>query len=291
MQFEQTGRSRQSVRDGLCGRDMAIAERSRVRFDRRKQGLRRLIIGVVALLSASAAVAHDFFLLPVQFMIPRDGSVSIQATVGSSFPKPEIVVTADRVERLFASGNGSPRARVTGAGEKALNLEVTGAAPGLLVVGVASKPREVDYAEDRIPLILEEYRVLPEAAAAVEALPKPRAWQVLSRRFAKTLVCVESCRDRSAAERPFGAQLEFVSSRSSADHFRLLTGGVPLANYPVDLISADGKRQHLTSDAGGYVHLPSNARGTMMLFAARLQPPPVLGRFTLDLTSLTFSRS
>lgn len=256
--------------------------------------IRRLAVGIVtlsALVVTSAAAAHDFFLLPGQFTTPRAGTVSIQATVGSSFPTPEIVVTADRVDRLFVSGNGSPRARVTGAGDKALNLEVAGAAPGLLAVGVASKPREVDYAEDRIPLILEEYRVLPDAAAAVEALPKPRTWQVLSRRFAKTLLCVESCSDRSAAEKSFGAQLEFVASRSSDDHFRLVTGGMPLGNYPVDLVGADGKRQHLTSDARGYVHLPAKARGTMMLFAARLQPPAGQGRFTLDLTSLTFSRS
>lgn len=256
--------------------------------------MKRLLVGasaLAALVSAATASAHDFFLLPGEFTTPRGGMVSIQATVGSSFPAPEIVITADRVERLFAAGNGRPRARVTGAGNKALNLEVTGAGPGLLVVGVASKPREVEYAEDRISLILEEYRVLPEAAAAVESLPKPRTWQVLSRRFAKTLICVESCGDRSVAERSFGAQLEFVASRSSDGHFRLLTGGVPIPNYPVDLVGVDGKRQHLTSDAGGYVHLPASARGTMMLFAARLQPPAGQGRFTLDLTSLTFSRS
>lgn len=253
--------------------------------------MRRLVVGAVALFAATMAGAHDFFLLPGQFTTPRGGMVSIQATVGSSFPAPEIVVTADRVERLFAAGNGRPRARVTGAGDKALNVEVTGAGPGLLAVGVASKPREVDYAEDRIPLILEEYRVLPEGAAAVEALPRPRTWQVLSRRFAKTLMCVEICGDRLAAESSFGAPLEFLASRSSEDHFRLVTGGVPMPNYPVDLVGADGKRQHLASDAEGYVHLPASARGTMMLFAARLQPPAGQGRFTLDLTSLTFNRT
>jgi hypothetical protein len=39
------------------------------------------------------------------------------------------------------------------------------------------------------------------------------------------------------------------------------------------------------------VHLPANARGTMMLFAAKLEPPSGGGRFTLDLTSMTFSRT
>lgn len=161
----------------------------------------------------------------------------------------------------------------------------------MLVVGGAAKPREVDYAEDRIPLILGEYRVLPKAAAVVEALRKPRPWQVLSRRFAKTFVCVRSCRARSVTEGSFGAHLEFVGHRSSSDRFRLLAAGKPLANYPVDLIDQTGKRQQLATDARGEIRVPANARGMMMLFAAKLEPPAGAGRFILDLTSLTFSRN
>ena len=255
---------------------------------------RKLLLGITAagaLVAGSAAAAHDFFLMPQQFTTARAGSVELQATVGSSFPVPENVVPADRVERLFAAGPGKPIMRATGVGEKALNLLVTGAEPGLLVAGGSSKPRDVDYEEDRIPLILEEYRVLPQAAAAVEALPKPRTWRVVSRRFAKTFLCVQNCRDRSAAERAFGAHLEFVGRRSGNDHFQLVAHGSPLANYPVDLVDSTGKRRHLATDARGEVHLPGDASGSLMLFAAKLEPPAGQGRFTLDLTSLTFSRN
>jgi len=244
-----------------------------------------------ALFLPTAAAAHDFFLLPEQFTASGEKGVALSATVGSSFPTPENAVPADRVERVVAVGAGNPQVHVMGVGPKALNLHVAGAGPGLLVVGGSAKPRDVDYPEDRIPLILGEYRVLPKAAAAVEALPKPRTWQVLSRRFAKTFVCVRSCGVRSEAERPLGAHLEFVGHRSSNGRFRLLASGKPLANYPVDLVSQDGKRQHLSTDARGNFHLPATARGTMMLFAAKLEPPAGSGRFTLDLTSLTFSRN
>lgn len=256
--------------------------------------IRRLLLGITAvsaLTVASAAAAHDFFLMPERFTTDRPGTVAIQATVGSSFPTPEIVVTADRIDRLFAAGPGDPTIKATGVGEKALNLQATGAQPGLLVAGAGSKPRDVDYEEDRIPLILEEYRVLPEAAASVEALPKPRTWRVVSRRFAKTFVCVDSCGDRSAAERSFEAHLEFIGRRSGNDHFQLLAHGRPLPNYPVDIVDSTGKSRHLTTDARGEVHLPADARGTLMLFAAKLEPPAGQGRFTLDLTSLTFSRT
>lgn len=244
-----------------------------------------------ALLLPTAAAAHDFFLLPDQFIASGEGGVALVATVGSSFPTPEATVPADRVERIAAFGAGNPQVHVMGPAPKALNLHVAGAAPGLLVVGGSAKPREVDYAEDRIPLILGEYRFLPKAAAAVEALPKPRTWQVLSRRFAKTVVCVRSCGSRSAVERSFGAHLEFVGSRNRGDRFRLLAAGKRLANYPIDLVDQSGKRQHFSTDARGEIRIPASARGTLMLFAAKLEPPPGAGRFTLDLTSLTFSRN
>ncbi len=255
--------------------------------------MKKFLVGaslLTALACATAASAHDFFLLPQQFTASGEGGVMVQATVGSNFPTPEIVVTADRVDRLFAAGAGKPQVHVMGAEPKALNLHVADAGPGLLVTGVSAKPRDVDYAEDRIPLILEEYRVRPEAAAAVNQLPRPRTWLVSSRRFAKTFVCVRDCGDGSAGERALGASLEFVGKGPTAAHFRLLGDGKPLANYPVDLVTSDGKRQHLATDARGDVHMPTSTKGPTMLFAAVLEPPKGKERFVLGLTSLTFSR-
>ena len=238
---------------------------------------------------APAAWAHDFFLLPERFEESGAVPIAIRATVGSGFPAAETAVAADRIDRLAVKGTGSPRVAVAGAGPHALNLQVTGAKPGLLVVGVATKARDVDYEEDRIPLILGEYRVGAEAAAAVEALPRPRTWRVSSRRFAKTFVCVRTCAARAVARQAFGAPLEFVAHGSAAGRFLVLGQGRPLADHAVDLVGSDGKRRHLTSDARGEIRLPAGARGTMMLFAAKLTKPAEGGRFTLDLSSLTFT--
>ncbi len=255
--------------------------------------MRKIILGaaaMTALVAASAATAHDFFLMPDQFQMPGAGTIKINATVGSNFPKAENSVAADRVDRLLAAGAGTPKVRVVAATATALGLEVTGARTGMLVTGVSTKARDVDYAEDRIPLILEEYRVSPVAAAAVARLPSPRNWQVSSRRYAKTFVCVRTCANHAVGERVTGASLEFVGRGASFQHFRLLGGGKPLASYPVDLVGQDGKRLHLVTDRKGDVHLPAGAKGTMMLFAAVLEPPRGSERFTLDLTSLTFHR-
>jgi hypothetical protein len=249
-----------------------------------------LLGAALAAFAASAAPAHDFFLLPDNFHVRGTNQLMIRATVGSSFPTPEIAVTADRAERTWVVGAGSPQLHIMGADEKSLQLHVAGASPGALVAAVKSRPRDVEYAEDRIPLILGEYRVAPEAAAAVERLPKPRTWQVTSRRFAKTLLCVEQCAGDVGAQ-PLDGTLEFLAHGTTREHFQLIADGRPLGHYPVDLVGADGKRQHIGSDAEGMVHVPAGATGRMMLFAARLTPPAGAERFILDLTSLTFERS
>ncbi len=251
---------------------------------------KKAFLAAAALAVSSAAYAHDFFLMPSAFTPPRPGTLDIQATVGSSFPKLENVVTADRVERLYAEGAGSPRLSIVAPASNALDLHLTGTRPGTVVAGVSTKARDVEYAEDRIPIILEEYRVSSQAQAAVEALPRPRTLKVSSRRFAKTIICVQRCGDRSAATKPLGAELEFVMSGKAGDRFRLLKEGRPLGNYPVDLAGSDSKRRHFHTDARGEIRLPADAKGSMMLFSAFMTPPAGGDRFKLDLTSLTLQR-
>ena len=239
-------------------------------------------------MAASSASAHTFFLLPDSFQVHGSSQFVIGATVGSAFPTPEVALTADRAERTWIVGAGNPQLHVQGADAKSLLLQVADARPGTIVAAVRSKPRDVDYAEDRIPLILQEYRFAPEAAAAVDRLQKPRTWQVSSRRFAKTMVCVEQC--GASAGKPLYGMLEFVARDPGQQQFQLIANGRPLANYPVDLVAGDGKPQHLQSDASAVVHLPPSAKGRMMLFAAMLTPPAAGSRFTMDLSSLTFER-
>lgn len=245
---------------------------------------------IAAVWLSSEAMAHDFFLMPSQFTATQSGPLGLQASVGSSFPQPTTAVTPDRVAQLFVHGAGKPQLAIVGLGEKALNLQLTAAGAGTVVAGIKTLDRDVEYSEDRIPLILEEYRVSPKALAAIEKLDKPRTLKVSSRRFAKTMLCVRQCDGSGSAARPMGVALEFIASGSSNNHFRLLSLGRSLTNYPVDLVNADGKRTHLMTDNKGEVHLASDARGSLMLFAAVMTPPVKAVRFVLNLSTLTFSR-
>ncbi len=238
----------------------------------------------------SAAIAHDFFLLPGAPASSGGAKLTIQASVGSSFPKTDNVVTPDRVDRVSAHGAGSPKLTVDGPGATALNLELTDIGSGTVVAAVTTKVRDVEYGEDRIPLILEEYRVSKAALQSVAELSKPRTLRATSRRFAKTLVCVRGCEDRSAAEKPLGFPLKFVASEGAAGRFKLLASGRPLGDYPVDIVNEAGERRHLNTSNSGEIEVPADAKGRMMLFAAVLTPPASSERYVLDLSTLTFAR-
>lgn len=249
----------------------------------------RAILAGAAAASATAASAHDFFLLPEQFIVASPGEATIRATVGAEFPEPETAVPVDRIRRVGAAGSGASL-EIGDASANATALTLSAPRTGVAVAGASTHPRDVDYGEDRIDLIMQEYRVDPEVAAQVRNLPSPRTLRVSSRRFAKTIVCVVRCDDWAVAQRPLGMPLEFVAAGSDRDHFQLLREGRPLANYPVDLATSSGERLRLSTDADGEVHLPSNARGALMLFAAAMLAPADGERFVLKLSSLTFSR-
>ncbi len=232
----------------------------------------------------SAALAHDFFLLPAQFDSGR--SVDVHATVGAAFPAPETVVAQDRIAEVRASEGAS--IAVAGPGEQSLRLTLTAARPGAHVAGVRLLAREVEYEGERIALIMEEYEVSAEAAEAVAALAAPRVLRAISERFAKTIVCSETCAGDAMAQ-AFGYPLEFVADASSANQFRLLLNGRPLANYPVAIATA-GARTSATTDAEGRLTANLAGEGPLMLFAAHMAPPAEAGgRFSMLLTSLTVS--
>jgi len=134
---------------------------------------------------------------------------------------------------------------------------------------------------------MEEYEVSAEAPQAVAALPAPRVLRASSERFAKTIVCSETCAGASATQ-AFGYPLEFVAD-TSANQFRLMLNGRPLANYPV-AIATTGARTSATTDAEGRLTANLDGEGPFMLFAAHMSPPAEAGgRFAMWLTSLTVS--
>jgi hypothetical protein len=239
-------------------------------------------------LVATTASAHDFFLRPPALPVLVGETVEVQATVSSIFPGFDIAVTPDRIRSYQVRGIDRATFEVAGVGAKALKFRFSAPRNGLAILGLDLKPRDIDYPEDRVDLIMEEYEVDPAAAAAVAGLPHPRTLKVVSTRFAKSFVCVGNCGDRSAARKPLGYDLEFVASDKPGG-FVLLSHGRPLSNYPVAIVNAQSERRAVRTGPDGTVVL-NGPVGATMLFAAEMTAPANRAeRFQLRLTSLTLS--
>jgi hypothetical protein len=252
----------------------------------------RLVGACLAALFASSASAHDFFIMPAKFKVERGAPLMVDVTIGSSFPGLTNPVPPERIAELRVVGGPQSVFEVEGPGSKSLKTHFKGDTPGLAILSARAVAREVEYPEERIAGIMEEYQVEPAAVKAVEALPRPRVLKALSTRFAKSFVCVERCDGGSDPMRPLGHSVEFIATDASAKSFTLLSKGAPLANYPVIIAKPDGVRSHLHTSAQGTIDLPGDVSGPMMLFAAVVKPPAEAGgRFTMDLASLTLVKN
>jgi len=221
----------------------------------------------------------------------KAGTVGLKVTVGPTFPTLETAPAPDRIGSLQAAGPQGPATlAVLGPAGPALALQLTEAKTGLHVAGVTTKPREVEYDEERIGIIMEEYDVGPAAKQAVAALAKPRTLKAVSQRVAKTLLCVDICPEQGPATQPLGFAVEFVAS-DTPDSYQLLAKGKPLANHPVAIVDQAGQRHAAATDATGTVRLHGHITGPQMLFAAVLDAPTTPdGRFAFSLSSLTLNR-
>lgn len=249
----------------------------------------RARLGVAAFASlglAAPAAAHDFFLLPSDFTPAIGQTVMVEATVSAAFPRLESVVAAERMgARLVRAGGAASPLATAGAGPAA-RLSYRPQERGDSVLTVTIPQRDVEYPHDRIGLILEEYHLEGPAAAAARALSASSPLQVTSTRFAKTVLCVETCAEADDLRRPAGLALEFVAGEKLGEYL-LLAQGRPAPAHPVAVVDGGGKRQQGRTDDHGRLVLAANVRGPTMLFAAVLAPPQAGGRFRLDLTTLT----
>lgn len=251
---------------------------------------RLVAVGLLSSL-ATGVLAHDFFILPTQFIAGRGMPLMVDLTIASKFPKLENTVAADRIAELSVVDNQKIGFEIVEAGPQSLITRFVGNTPGLAILNARLRPAEVNYAEGRIAGILEEYQVSPEAVKSVERLPRPRTLKVLSSRFAKSFVCVERCDGGADPTKPVGHSLEFVAVDMKAKVFTLHANGVPLPDYPVVVAEPDGSRHHIKTSAAGKVVVPAGLTGPAMLFAAVMRPPSGASeRFVLDLASLTLAR-
>ena len=240
--------------------------------------MRRVLGGALVLAAASAALAHDTWLLPGTFRVAPGQAVSLALTSGMDFPRAESAIQPQRVSRSGLRLRGRTAPLRMASGEHALALSGVAGAAGVATLFVELKPRTLDLP----PAEVEHY--LEEIGATQTAGPKWRArqdrrWRESYVKLAKSFVMVgerSEPPDASWAE-PVGLSLEMVPDSDptllragQALVVRVLLEGAPLAGLPVGAVGPRGAVGVRPTDATGRVRFDLDAAGPWLIRATRL---------------------
>jgi uncharacterized GH25 family protein/ketosteroid isomerase-like protein len=239
----------------------------------RRPALRAGAVLVALLATATALLAHDFWLVPDAFQVTPGGWIQVRGQTSSRFPTSESAVTADRVaDARVISAAGEETIRDLSISGTSLLLRSRPTTPGQRIVAVRLHPRSVRESA-------ESFRRYLELEGAPEALERygrdgllPRTDSVTRRyaKYAKTFVEVGEGGPR-AWERTAGHPLEIVPLADPATvrlgdtlPVRLLYRGRPLAS--ARLHTGRAPRTGGTQMAGQDPHLETDGNGVARVF-------------------------
>lgn len=237
-------------------------------------------LAALLILVASAAAAHDTWVLPARPAVPRGSEVSLDATSGMSFPALDFAIQPDRISvaRSRLAGKTAEIPRRTGA-KHSLKLAVRPQGEGIACLWIESKPKSIDLKPNEVREYLEEIGALDTVGKEWSAAGSTGRWREIYTKHAKTFVAVGAAEgDRSWAE-PAGMRLEFVPEadptrlQAKGDFsVRLLKEGRPLPEFPVGMVQAGQKTGEVRkTDANGRVSFTPDKKGWILLRATDLR--------------------
>ena len=216
----------------------------------------------LALITASAARAHDTWLLPDRFEVAPNETVVVDLTSGMEFPKLETGPKRERVQtaQCRLAGRTFEISDIK-AGAKALVLRTALPDEGIAAIWVKLPPRALELKPKDVEHYFEE--VDPPASVRKQwaEAKEPRRWRELYTKHQKTFVRVGNAEgDRSWAE-PVGSALEIVPEKDptalrAGDDLpvRVLKDGAPHADFALNAVAAgETKGETRRTDADGRV--------------------------------------
>jgi uncharacterized GH25 family protein len=239
----------------------------------------RVLASLTLLLCASLLVAHDTWLLPLSFRVPRGARVTLELTSGMSFPSNETAIAPERVDTAAFRLAGRIGALATEPGTDALRLHARLDDAGLATIWVSLKPRTLDLTPAQVDEYLPEIGA-PDSVRAIYERGSPRRWRENYRKYTKTFVQVGNSPTQDASWfRPVGQALELVPN-SDPTMLRvgatltvtLLRNGAPLAGLAIGA-AAEGEQIGTlrTTDANGSATFTLIRPGRWMLRATELR--------------------
>jgi uncharacterized GH25 family protein len=237
------------------------------------------LIGATALFFSTTVFAHDTWLLPNRARVPIGGIVVLDLTSGMQFPKNEVPVKPERLEKASVRLRGKEMAISDRSLDKnALRLRTPLAAEGIAALFAESKPRTLELKPKEVREYLDEIGAWETAGKQWEAQGAGR-WRETYVKHAKTFVRVGEPRADDSWREPVGMVLELVPEKDPTQlkpgdelPVRVLRNGRPLPGLSVGLAAAGDVMGTLrTSDSNGRVTFALPRPGWWLLRATQLE--------------------
>jgi len=245
----------------------------------RRESLQRIVIllAAVCLLAARPAIAHEFWIEPLQFRAAPGAKVGIRLHVGQYFKGNLIPWLSDNYESFYyADARGTEKLRGILGDDPAGTIAVR--APGRIWILLRSVYFELVYDKPG------EFEAFLAKEGIDHLFPRGQRGKLPVKetysRCAKSLLLAGTAPQGSAPDRAFGLPLELVAETDpfagKATEFRvsLLYRGAPLPGALVTAFhkAVPDRRVEARTDASGRARLALDRKGVWLLNAVHLLP-------------------
>lgn len=252
----------------------------------------RFFVVTALSLLASAAAAHDTYLLPSTFDPAPNAPLHFNLTSGMAFPKLDTAIRPERVRTAKLRLGAVVTELSPAAAPQALRFDATLGMAGVATVGVTLEPRTLEMPMTSVGHYLDEISATPQIRRRAR---QQKRWKESYVKHSKTFVeALADPSDRSWSQ-PLGLGLEIVPERSPLAlepgedlPVRVLRQGQPLAGFALCLV-AEGRTRGITrrTDANGRATFRIRERGQHLLRGTDLRPTSGEVDWESDFTTLT----
>jgi hypothetical protein len=226
--------------------------------------LARLRFLVLALLIATPAAAHDFWIEPSTFHPAVEARIGVALRVGMKLLGDPVPRLPELIDKFFIRGNGDERPVVGRAGMEPAGLAYV-SGPGLHWIGYQSFASPLNLDAKKFAEYLRDEGLLQVAQG-------PERFY----RCAKALLDTPGDSGK-VLETPLGFTLELIPHknpyRSRELPLTLLFRGKPLANAQIVALHSD-EMVKVRTDARGRATIPIARPGFWMIKAVHMEPAP-----------------
>jgi hypothetical protein len=209
----------------------------------------RIAAFAAALCLGAAVYAHDSWLSPARETASA-GSLSLELTTGTRFPRPEFSQTSESVAQAHCRDGAGAVSALTPGTQQAQWLEMHAPSPSPtlpLACWLELRPASIELAAPIVQVYFNEIHAAPAARQAWSDMQARKVpWRESYRKFARIELAQSSPVSKeqlAQARRPVGLALEIVVLGDDTIApavplaFQVLRDGAPLAGFEVELVS------------------------------------------------------